>query len=116
MGLLGRRCLDPDEGLLIAPCSAVHTFFMRFPIDVAFLDRTGTVLKTASAVPPSRIVLGGPRACIALELPPGTLTRTGTGPGHRLALHAPAGAEDRAHRCRCARALMENTRWEGPHA
>jgi len=41
VGLLGRRCLDPDEGLLIAPCSAVHTFFMRFPLDVAGASSEG---------------------------------------------------------------------------
>lgn len=90
--------------------------FMRFPPDVAFLDHTGLVLRTASAVPPSRIVLGGPRARIALELPPGMLTRAGAAPGHRLALHVPAGADDSAYRCRCVRVLMGNARQEGPHA
>ncbi|MFM2152962.1 MAG: hypothetical protein RL199_1397, partial [Pseudomonadota bacterium] len=37
-GLLGRPSLDPDVGLWIEPCDGVHTFFMRFPIDVAVLD------------------------------------------------------------------------------
>jgi uncharacterized membrane protein (UPF0127 family) len=44
-GLLGRRGLDRDEGVLLRPASSVHTFFMRFPIDVVFLSREGEVLK-----------------------------------------------------------------------
>ena len=38
-GLLGRSGLAPDEGLLIRPATSIHTWFMRFPIDVVFLDR-----------------------------------------------------------------------------
>jgi uncharacterized membrane protein (UPF0127 family) len=44
-GLLGRRALGIDEGLLIRPASSIHTFFMRFPIDVEFIDRRGVVVK-----------------------------------------------------------------------
>ena len=43
-GLLGRDGLEPGEGLLLRPASAVHTYFMRFPIDVVFLDRALVVL------------------------------------------------------------------------
>jgi uncharacterized membrane protein (UPF0127 family) len=62
----------------------VHTFFMRFPIDVAFLDREGKVVKVFISAPPFRVLLGGPRARRALELPPGALIRTSTEPGDQL--------------------------------
>lgn len=45
-GLLNRSSLDEDEALLIKPCNAIHTFFMKFPIDIAFLDKKGKVVKT----------------------------------------------------------------------
>jgi uncharacterized membrane protein (UPF0127 family) len=84
VGLLGHAHLPQGEGLLIVPCSSVHTFFMRFPIDVAFLDREGKVVRMFVSVPPFRILLGGPRARMALELPPGALNRASTEPGDQL--------------------------------
>jgi uncharacterized membrane protein (UPF0127 family) len=84
VGLLGRNHLPEGEGLLIVPCSSVHTFFMRFPIDVAFLDREGRVVKVFVSVPPFRVLLGSPQARMALELPSGTLIGTGTEPGDQL--------------------------------
>jgi uncharacterized membrane protein (UPF0127 family) len=54
-GLLGRGGLASGEALALAPCSSVHTAFMRFPIDLLFLGRDGRVVKTASAVRPWRI-------------------------------------------------------------
>ncbi len=44
-GLLGRKSLDENEGLYITKCPQVHTFFMKFPIDVIFIDERGKVLK-----------------------------------------------------------------------
>jgi uncharacterized membrane protein (UPF0127 family) len=49
-GLLGRDGLPEDAGLVIAPTNAVHTFFMRFPIDIVFVSRAGAVLKVREAV------------------------------------------------------------------
>ena len=67
-GLIGRDGLAPGEGLLITRCNCIHTFFMRFPIDVAFLDRRGAVVKTVRNVRPWRLfVWGGFRAVSALE-------------------------------------------------
>jgi hypothetical protein len=57
---------------------------MRFPIDVAFLDREGKVVKVFISAPPFRVLLGGPPARMALELPPGALIRTSTEPGDQL--------------------------------
>jgi uncharacterized membrane protein (UPF0127 family) len=53
-GLLGRSALAPDEGLWIRPCTGVHTFFMKFEMDVAFLDRKGRVIKVVSRMKPWR--------------------------------------------------------------
>ena len=54
-GLLGRRGLKPGEGLLLSPSSSVHTMFMRFPIDVVFLDRGLQVLGVSADVRPWRL-------------------------------------------------------------
>ena len=83
-GLLGVRSLDADEGLWIQPCNSVHTFFMRFPIDVAFLDREGVVLKIAPGLRPFRMAAGGRRARSALELAPGAAARLGLEVGQAL--------------------------------
>ena len=69
-GLLGRNELAPGEGLLLPHESSVHMFFMRFPIDVVFLDRNLNVLKVVSNLRPWRLA-GCRRAKAALELPAG---------------------------------------------
>jgi uncharacterized membrane protein (UPF0127 family) len=51
VGLLGRSSLDPNSGLIIEPCKQVHTFFMRFPIDVVFLSKENEVLGVESLKP-----------------------------------------------------------------
>jgi uncharacterized membrane protein (UPF0127 family) len=86
VGLLGRERLDPGEGLWIEPCSSVHTWFMRFPLDVLFLDREGVVVAVHPDLPPFRTTPIHRRARAALELPVGTLAATGTLPGDRVSL------------------------------
>ena len=83
-GLLGRPALERSEGLLIRPCRAVHMLGMRYPIDVAFLDRGGRVLETYAGLAPSQFSRYHRQAAAALELPAGTLAATGTLVGHRL--------------------------------
>jgi uncharacterized membrane protein (UPF0127 family) len=83
-GLLGRTSLD-DEALIIAPCNAVHTFFMRFPIDVIFTDREGRITHLSKEVRPWRFA-GALRGFAAIELPSGTIGRTGTSRGQRVEL------------------------------
>jgi hypothetical protein len=82
-GLLGKRGLDSGEGLLIRPAPSIHTFFMRFPIDVVFLSRQGEVLKVAERVPPWRA-----RSCrhsyAVLELAAGEAGRRGIAVGDRF--------------------------------
>ena len=65
-GLLGRSGLDGGEGLLIRPTSAVHTWFMRFPIDVVFLDGELRVLRIVSGLKPWRAAARR-RAKVVLE-------------------------------------------------
>jgi uncharacterized protein len=87
-GLLGRRGLDSGEGLLLRPASSVHTFFMRFPIDVVFLDRDGAVLKVASRLPAWRTSAArGAKAVV--ELPAGEAARRGIRVGELLGESAP---------------------------
>jgi uncharacterized membrane protein (UPF0127 family) len=67
-GLLGRRNLGSDEGVLLRPAGSIHTFFMRFPIDVVFLDRDGRVLRVAESVRPWRTAAArGARAVLELR-------------------------------------------------
>jgi uncharacterized protein len=82
-GLLGRDQLTQGEGLWIIPCSSVHTFWMRFPIDLVYLDSKKRIRKLRSAVPAWRL-----SACLTaqsvLELPAGTLRDTQTQMGDTL--------------------------------
>jgi uncharacterized protein len=86
-GLLGRRNLPSGEGLLLRPASSVHTFFMRFPIDVVFLDADGRVTSIRPEVPPWRMV-GARGARAVLELAADEAERRGLSVGDRL---EPAG-------------------------
>lgn len=82
-GLLKHERLEPGEGLLIAPCSSVHTFFMKFPIDLVYISKKRKVRKVRHAVPAWRM-----SACLTahsvIELPAGTVERTGTRAGDQL--------------------------------
>jgi uncharacterized protein len=84
-GLLGRRELEADESLLLSPVSSIHTFFMRFAIDVVFLDRDLTVLSTREPLRPWRMA-SCRRARSVLELPAGSCRRWAIRPGDRLEL------------------------------
>lgn len=57
LGLLGRKTLQREEGLYIKHCNSIHTFFMNFPIDVIFVDRSLKVKKVVQHVKPWRLVL-----------------------------------------------------------
>jgi uncharacterized membrane protein (UPF0127 family) len=84
-GLLGRRELDPGEGLLLRPANSVHTAFMRFAIDVVFLDQDLMVLDVVEGVPPWRVkARRGARA--VLELRAGEAGRQGIRVGDALRL------------------------------
>ena len=82
-GLLKHTALHPGEGLWIKPCESVHTFFMKFPIDLVYLDKRLKVRKVRHAVPAWRL-----SACFSahsvLELPAGTVEQTRTVVGDTL--------------------------------
>jgi uncharacterized membrane protein (UPF0127 family) len=83
-GLLGRRELVHGDGLLIRPTWSIHTWFMRFPIDVVFLDRDLTVLGVREHLRPWKAAVHR-GAHAALELPAGAARRVGLAVGDRLA-------------------------------
>jgi uncharacterized membrane protein (UPF0127 family) len=93
-GLLGRETLAAGEGLWIVPCEAIHTFGMRFPIDLLYLDRDKQVKKVRHGVPPWRL-----SACLSahsvLELASGSIRRTQTKPGDRLTFSLALPPDDR---------------------
>lgn len=77
-GLLGRRGLEQGEGLIIEPCNSIHTCFMRFPIDVLFLDKNYKIVSLTSNLSPWRLFGALFSGKIVLELPAGTLAETRT--------------------------------------
>ena len=76
-GLLKHTSLPDKQGLIIAPCNSVHTFFMKFDIDIAFVDRDGRIVKTVNALRPWRMA-GAFRAFATIELAAGSLEESGT--------------------------------------
>ena len=84
LGLLGRPPLAEGEGLLLVPCRAVHMLGMRYPIDVAFLDREGLVVAVHPSLEPGARTGWHRAAEVALEVPAGTLGRAAIRPGDRL--------------------------------
>mgnify|MGYP002354891536 FL=1 len=75
--------LDPGDGLWIVPCEAVHTFGMRFAIDIVFLNKKRQVRKIRHAVGKRRIAVDL-LAHSVLELPAGTVASTNTEVGDQL--------------------------------
>ena len=84
VGLLGQAALKPGEGLWIYPSQAIHTFWMRFPIDIAFLDRRLRVKRVYHRLSPFRLTRPVWKAHSVLELASGVLARTGTEVGDEL--------------------------------
>src|SRR6516165_7029863 len=84
-GLLGRRALPAGEGLLLQPAPSVHTAFMRFPIDVIFLDRDLQVVKRVDHLRPWRTA-SSRRARATLELATGEASAREIEVGDRLAV------------------------------
>jgi uncharacterized membrane protein (UPF0127 family) len=82
-GLLKHNTFEPGDGLWIVPCESVHTFFMKFPIDLVYLDKRKKVRKVRNAVRPWRL-----SACLTahsvLELPAGVIQQSGTSIGDEL--------------------------------
>ena len=88
VGLLHDKNLAPGEGLWIYPTQAIHTFGMRFPIDVVFLDRRLRVKRVYHGLPPFRLTSFVWGAQSVLELASGSLADTGTAVGDELRFSA----------------------------
>ena len=93
VGLLSRTGLEPGEALWIVPSRGVHTWGMRFAIDVLALDEAGNVIDCVSNLKPWRLRLPRRGTAGVLELPAGTLAASGTAVGHQVLLEM---AETRA--------------------
>ncbi len=83
-GLLGRRGIQPSAGMLIRPSTSVHMFFMRFAIDVVYLDRDYRIVRIVHRLRPWRASRGGRGASMALELAAGSAERLGLAVGQQL--------------------------------
>ena len=90
-GLLKHESLPDGSALIIAPSNAIHTFFMRFDIDVAFVGKDGAIVKVCHALRPWRLAAAF-RAFAVVELPAGSLARSRTGPGDVLIVERSNGA------------------------
>lgn len=84
VGLLTTPGLSAGEGLWIEPCNSIHTWFMKFTIDAVFLDKQGNVVKVASRMKPWRLTSIARKARGVLELPEGTIEKTGTQVGDQV--------------------------------
>lgn len=84
-GLLHHQSLAPGHAMLIAPSSAIHTFFMRFPIDVAFVTKDGRIQKVHRNLPPWRFAAAW-AAYVVVEMEAGSFARTRTDVGDVLAV------------------------------
>ncbi len=88
-GLLGRDAIETDESLWIDRCDSVHTFAMRFPIDLAYLDGKGLIRKTVEGLAPGRMSVCF-RSSATLEMKVGSVARLGLRAGDRIAFRASA--------------------------
>jgi uncharacterized membrane protein (UPF0127 family) len=84
-GLLKHTSLPEGTAMIIAPTNAIHTWFMKFDIDVIFVARDGRVLKVRHAMRPWRMA-AAIRSFAVVELAAGTLSRLGVAPGVTVAL------------------------------
>lgn len=85
VGLLGQGSLDADTGLWMEPCNGIHTFLMRFPIDVLFLGADGEALRVVQALPPNRVCGFVRGARVVVEMAAGTAARQGLRAGTHYA-------------------------------
>lgn len=81
LGLTGRSEEEIGGGLLILSCRSVHTFGMRVPIDVVFVDPLRRITRVYHRLPPRRLVWGGRQCKDVIELPPGAAKQLNLNPG-----------------------------------
>lgn len=86
LGLMGRKSLAQGEGLIIYPCSSVHTHWMRFAIDIIYVNKDNVIVGIDSNLQPWRIGMFYRHIQYVVELPAGTAAGTSTQVGDRLVL------------------------------
>jgi len=86
LGLMGRTKLDDSGGLLLKPCNSIHMMFMKFEIDLVFLDRNNNVIHLISSVKPWRVSPVIPKAASVIELPTGTISSSRTEIGDNISI------------------------------
>lgn len=84
LGLLAKAELYPGEGLLIDPCRGVHSYFMRFPIDIVYLDQDLRVVRLVPGLAPYRLGPVVKEAAAVLEVATGSISSSGTRCGDQL--------------------------------
>lgn len=85
-GLLGRKEFKEGQAIILAPCNGIHTFFMRFPIDVLFVDRENMIIALRQAIKPFRLSAFYRQAKFVIELAAGSLIASGSTKGDILEL------------------------------
>jgi len=86
LGLMGRKSIPSEEALLFPRCNSIHTFFMRFPIDVIFVSKDGTVVDVIEKMKAWRMCLPRGKASHTLEMRGDRARELGIVPGVRLNL------------------------------
>ena len=86
-GLLGRKAFNAGEALVIAPCRSVHMFFMKFSIDVIFVDHQGAVVGLCPCIQPFRLSPFFLKARSAIEVPAGTIGSSQTQIGDTIQIN-----------------------------
>lgn len=94
VGLLGRRGLEQNSALWLEPCNGIHTFGMRFAIDVLYLDKAGIALRVLPNVRPNRMRLPLRGVRVTVEFPAGTLAALGVKAGGRYLLEKESGEKE----------------------
>ena len=85
-GLLGKPSLVANEALVLKPCTAIHTFFMRFAIDVLFLDKNMRIIRLIQNMLPNRLSPAVWSSQMVIELPAGRINQTYTQIGDTIEL------------------------------
>lgn len=86
-GLLGVKKLESGQGMIIIPCSMIHTIGMSINIDVLFMDKAGEVIHIIEAMPPNRSSPHIKKACSVVELPAGAVGHNGVKIGDKLRIN-----------------------------
>lgn len=87
-GLLGRKCLNKGEALIIKSCNSIHTFFMQFAIDVIFVDKNDRVVRAIENIKPFRLSPIILKSSYVIELSVGAIRSSSTQAGDQLKIES----------------------------